>query len=255
MKILISNDDGINCGGIQLLAQTLAKRHEVYVVAPDRQRSASSLSLTLNTPIKVEKLEESNNIKFWTTTGTPVDCVKIALSTILKDNKPDIVISGINNGPNLGYDIQYSGTVGAAIEAYMLGFKAVAISLVTLDAKYEDFKFAAKFMDLSIDKLLNSDVRLLNINVPNVNESEIQGIEITKLGRRIFTSEYNKTIGENGEEMYTLAGVPAHDPQTEITDIAAIREKKISITPLNFDMTNYDKISLLQNVDFSVVGV
>lgn len=137
MKILISNDDGIAANGIRVLTERLAKYHDVYVVAPDRERSAAGHSLTLHTPLRVEELDPINGARrTWVTTGTPGDCVKIAINAILEpDELPDIVISGINHGPNLGSDILYSGTVSCAMEGAMLGYPSIAVSLASMQCE------------------------------------------------------------------------------------------------------------------------
>ena len=142
MKILISNDDGILANGIRALIEALAPCHDVYVVAPDRERSAAGHSLTLHTPIRVEEVPPKYGAKrCWMTSGTPGDCVKMAITAILDESeKPDLVISGLNHGPNLGIDIIYSGTVNCALEGAMLGYPAIATSLTTMRNDYEDFK-------------------------------------------------------------------------------------------------------------------
>ena len=148
MNILISNDDGIAANGIRVLTEELSKKHNVYVIAPDRERSAAGHSLTLHTPLRVEEIDETQTgaKKTWVTTGTPGDCVKIGVSAILsKEEQPDFVISGINHGPNLGADILYSGTVSCAMEGAMLGIPSIAVSLASMHSDYEDFRFAAQF--------------------------------------------------------------------------------------------------------------
>ena len=246
MNILITNDDGLNAEGIRVLAEEISKEHKVYVVAPDTERSATSQSLTLRNPIKVKEIKDTNTgaIKTWITSGTPADCVKLAVTTILKkDELPDVVISGINHGPNLGHDVRYSGTVSAALEASMLGYNAYAISIAALDAEYKDFIYPAKFMKNMLNDFRDFHPKtILNINIPKQKEEAIKGIEVTKLAGRVFTSEYKKINDSRGREYYWLAGVPAYDIQEDNTDIQAIRENKISITPICYDMTNYNTI-------------
>ena len=148
MKILISNDDGVMAEGIKALVIELSKEHEVYVVAPDRERSAAGHSLTLHTPIRVEELDSRFGAKrIWVTSGTPGDCVKIGINAILADDeKPDLIISGINHGPNLGSDILYSGTVSCAMEGAMMGYPSIAVSLASMSCEPELFQNVAKFM-------------------------------------------------------------------------------------------------------------
>lgn len=155
MNILLSNDDGLMANGIRALTEALSCEHDVYVIAPDRERSAAGHSLTLHTPLRVEELEPKFGAKRnWVTTGTPGDCVKIGLSAILEPHEmPDLVISGINHGPNLGADILYSGTVSCALEGAMLGFPAIATSLAGLHYEVENFAFAANFMAKFVHKI------------------------------------------------------------------------------------------------------
>ena len=252
MNILISNDDGINSDGIKSLAEELSKKHNIYIVAPDGERSATSHSLTLHSPIRVKETNIKGAIKSWAISGTPGDCVKIGINALLsKDQQPDIVISGINHGPNLGYDVLYSGTVSASIEASMLGLPAVAVSLVTMEAKYEDFLFAKKFTNSLLEKIKGYKFppkTILNVNIPNLAEEEIKGIAITELGGRIFTSDYEKRIDPRGRIYYWMAGVPAYESQNSPTDLSAIRKNKISITPLCFDMTYNAGINKLDEI-------
>ena len=172
MRILLSNDDGIASNGIRALSEALSENHEVYIVAPDRERSAAGHSLTLHTPLRVEKLEEPvyKSTASWVTTGTPGDCVKIAINAVLgPDEQPDLIISGINHGPNLGSDILYSGTVSCAMEGAMLGVPSIAMSLASMHCEYEDFKYAAKFIAAFVDKTfrllmktISAELRLQN---------------------------------------------------------------------------------------------
>ena len=254
MNILISNDDGIAANGIRVLTEALSKKHNVYVVAPDRERSAAGHSLTLHTPLRVEEIEDSKSgaKKTWVTTGTPGDCVKIAINAILsKDEQPDFVISGINHGPNLGADILYSGTVSCAMEGAMLGVPSIAVSLASMNADYEDFKYSANFISTLLDKLSQFKFPLkciLNVNIPHLNEEDIAGIAITELGRKMFTDGYEKRIDPRGKVYYWMAGKLINEPQNSQTDIAAVRNNKISITPVTYEMTRRETISDLDKI-------
>ena len=163
MKILVSNDDGILSNGIRALIEALSPCHDVYVIAPDRERSAAGHSLTLHTPLRVEEVESKYGAKrCWMTTGTPGDCVKLAINAILdKDELPDLVISGINHGPNLGADILYSGTVSCAMEGAMMGYPSIATSLASLRNDYEDFHYAAAFVAELLNRLDKYKICLL----------------------------------------------------------------------------------------------
>ncbi len=254
MRILISNDDGIAANGIRALAEELSKKHEVYVIAPDRERSAAGHSLTLHTPLRVEEVEGSKfgAKKVWVTTGTPGDCVKIGISAILDENeKPDLVISGINHGPNLGSDILYSGTVSCAMEGAMLGVPAIATSLASMSAEYDDFKFGARFISSLIDKLKDFKFPrkcLLNVNIPKLDEDDIAGVAITELGGKMFTDDYEKRVDPRGKVYYWMAGQLINEPEDAPTDIAAVRNNKISITPVTYEMTRNDTMADLEKL-------
>jgi len=255
MKILISNDDGIGANGIRALAEALSEKHDVYVVAPDRERSAAGHSLTLHTPLRVDKLDDKTfKAKgVWSTTGTPGDCIKIAVSEILTaDEQPDLIISGINHGPNLGMDIIYSGTVSCAMEGAMLGFPSIAVSYAGMKWDYENFKFASKFIVNLLDKKLNVEDfpprTILNINIPSVDEEDIAGIAITEMGGRVFTNDYEKRIDPRGKTYYWLAGELTTEPADANTDISAVRNNKISITPVTYDMTHFAMLDELEEL-------
>ncbi len=254
MKILISNDDGIGANGIRVLTSVLGKSHEVYVIAPDRERSAAGHSLTLHTPLRVEELETpiKGARKTWVTTGTPGDCIKIGISAILSENeKPDIVISGINHGPNLGADILYSGTVSCAMEGAMLGIPSIAVSLASMNAEYEDFKFGATFICSLLNRLDKFEFptkSILNVNIPSLPQEDISGVAITELGQRMFSDDYEKRIDPRGKTYYWMAGEIINEPVDAPTDIAAIRNNKISITPVTYEMTKKEIINDLDCV-------
>ncbi len=242
MRILLSNDDGINAPGIRALAQTLAMEHEVFIVAPDRERSAAGHSLTLHHPLRVEEFEIGfeKNIKAWATNGTPGDCVKIALRALF-DVHPDLLISGINNGPNLGADILYSGTVSAAMEGAVLGCPSIAVSLCDPDYESADFSYAASFVAKFVPRIAEINFpkkTILNINIPTVNSHGITGIKITKLGTRMYTDRYEKRLDPRGKIYYWLAGELIDSDEDQDTDVTAIKNNKISITPITFEMTH-----------------
>ena len=254
MNILISNDDGIAANGIRVLTEELSKHHNVYVIAPDRERSAAGHSLTLHTPLRVEELDNSKNgaTRTWVTTGTPGDCVKIGVNAILsEDEQPDIVISGINHGPNLGADILYSGTVSCAMEGAMLGVPSIAVSLASMSADYEDFKFSAKFVASLLNKLKEFNFppkSILNVNIPKLDTDDIAGVAITELGRKMFTDAYEKRVDPRGKVYYWLAGELINEPEDAPTDIAAVLNNKISITPVTYEMTRTETIDDLDKV-------
>jgi len=251
MKILISNDDGILSNGIRALIEALSPCHDVFVVAPDRERSAAGHSLTLHTPLRVEEVDAKYGAKkCWMTTGTPGDCVKLAINAILaEDEKPDIVISGINHGPNLGADILYSGTVSCAMEGAMMGYPSIATSLASLRNEYEDFKFASEFIAQLLNRLDKYKIppkTILNINIPGLEKEDIAGIAITELGNRIFTDDYEKRIDPRGKVYYWMAGELVTEHENANSDIAAVRNNKISITPVTYEMTRKNIIQELE---------
>ena len=253
MKILVSNDDGIAANGIRCLTETLAQEHDVYVIAPDRERSAAGHSLTLHTPLRVEEVDAYHGVKrAWVTTGTPGDCVKIGINAILSpEEQPDIVISGINHGPNLGADILYSGTVSCAMEGAMLGVPSIAVSLASMNYEYEQFKYSARFVNLLLKKLKEFNFpqkSILNINVPALDEDDIAGIAITELGRKMFTDNYEKRIDPRGKVYYWMAGELITEAEDSNTDIAAVKNNKISITPVTYEMTKEDVMANLDNI-------
>ena len=251
MKILISNDDGIAAEGIKALMQNLAKEHDVYVVAPDRERSAAGHSLTLHSPIRVEELEPQYGVKrAWVTNGTPGDCVKIGICALLKQEElPDIVISGINHGPNLGTDILYSGTVSCAMEGAMMGYPAMAVSLASMSSEPELFANVAKFIGKFIHKIEDYKFppkTILNVNVPGLMPEDLAGVAITKLGGKMFTDEYDKRVDPRGKVYYWMAGELIRHCDNDDSDINALRWNKVSITPITFEMTEASVIPELE---------
>lgn len=251
MRILISNDDGIHAPGIRALAGRLAENNEVFVVAPDRERSAAGHSLTLHRPLRVETVDMglNGNIKAWTTNGTPSDCVKIALKAVLEE-KPDIIIAGINNGPNLGADVLYSGTVSAAMEGAVLGYSSIAISLCAPEAEPQAYIHPADFLSRFLPRIATISFpkkTILNINMPALEPAEITGIRITKLGTRMYTDKYEKRVDPRGKTYYWLAGELIDTCEEENSDIIAIKDNKISITPITFEMTHKSIMPELEN--------
>lgn len=247
MKILLTNDDGIFAQGIRDLAKALIDIGDVFVVAPNRQRSATGHAITMHEPLRAEKIDYFDmKLQAWAVSGTPSDCVKLGIEALMKD-LPDIVFSGINRGPNLGTDVLYSGTVSAAIEGAMLGFPSVAVSLASF--KDLDYSFAAKFSKkiakLVIEKQLPKDT-LLNVNIPNQNEEVIQGVKITTLGVRKYKNSFIERIDPHGEPYYWLGGEAVDEINGEETDIHSINQGYISITPIHFDLTKFELLERLE---------
>ncbi len=248
MRILISNDDGIYSSGIRALTEGLAKDHEVYVVAPDRERSATGHSLTLHRPLRIDEVSHLSGVKSaYETDGTPSDCVKIAIGAILKE-PPQIVISGINHGPNMGCDVMYSGTVSAAMEGAIYDIPSIAISMNNY--KPENFTAAVhviKKLIPIIGEIKFPPRTLLNINIPYLPLSDIAGVEITHLGVRPYNDYFEKRVDPRGKTYYWLAGNPIEEDELPGTDVYAVRNNQISITPVTIHMTNDKMLTELQD--------
>jgi 5'-nucleotidase len=237
MRILLSNDDGYFAPGIERLAAALAPHADLTVVAPERDRSGASNSLTLDRPLTVRRAP--NGFRF--VNGTPTDCVHLAVTGLL-DALPDMVISGINLGPNMGDDTIYSGTVAAATEGYLLGIPSIAISLASKTATH--FDTAA---DVALE-LLERHRRhalggwLLNVNVPDIPKDELGGYRVTRLGRRHKAENVIKTKSPRGETVYWVGAAGAAADAGEGTDFHAVEQRFVSITPLQIDLTNRDEM-------------
>jgi len=281
MKLLISNDDGVFAKGIRTLANTLATAgHQVWVVCPDRERSATGHGLTLHKPIRAEPIEGvfHADIQAWACSGTPSDCVKLALGALL-DEPPDMVLSGINQGANLGTDVLYSGTVSAAMEGVIEGIPAIAFSLTSFAA--HDFQPAARFAQTLLERLSHCPLEastLLNVNVPAIDEAEIKGAVIARQGIRRYFDLFEKRVDPRGKTYYWLAGEVAETVEHEAdsyqllseqlerlpefadltqvpTDVDAHRNHYITITPLHYNLTSPLGISHLQSWQHHLEGL
>jgi len=262
MKLLISNDDGIFAPGIRSLANTLAAaNHDVTVVCPDRERSATGHGLTLHQPIRADIVTGvfHPNIKAWACSGTPSDCVKLALWALL-DSPPDFVVSGINQGSNLGTDVLYSGTVSAAMEGTIEGIPSIAISLTSFSS--QQFQPAADFAVNLLKQLETSPLgsMLLNVNVPAIPASEIAGVLITRQGIRRYIDVFEKRVDPRGKTYYWLAGElleeveaePGLNLPTDVpTDVEAIANNYITITPLQYNLTYVSGLKQLASKKFN----
>ncbi|MBS4026004.1 MAG: 5'/3'-nucleotidase SurE [Clostridia bacterium] len=244
MKILITNDDGIKADGIKKLAKTFAESGNlVSVVAPERERSAAGHAITVHKPLRVSQVD-SEGISYYAVSGTPADCVKLALEKLIE--KPDIVISGINRGANLGTDVLYSGTVSAAIEAALNGLPAIAVSIVS--CQYPTYEAASaltlKLAKIYLEKGLPKGT-LLNVNVPNQPANEIKGIKISKLGERKYINNFEKRTDPRGRVYYWMAGEVDDSNPEQGTDVWAVVNQFVSVTPIHFDLTNHYFLSEL----------
>lgn len=240
MKILISNDDGYLAPGIIALAEAMSSLADITVVAPDSNRSGASNALTLDRPLSVQR---ANN-GFYFVNGTPSDCVHIALTAIMKE-KPDLIVSGINQGQNMGDDTLYSGTVGAAMEGYLFGIPSIAFSLVDKGwAHIEDAALKARdfVQHLQTQDLLGTRPWLLNVNMPNRPYAQIREARLCRLGRRHAAEPVITQISPRGETMYWIGNAgPAMD-DAEGTDFHAVREGWVAVTPLKVDLTEHEQL-------------
>ena len=247
MRALISNDDGVFSPGIAALERAVvAAGFETYVVAPDREQSASSHALTMHRPLRARQLGERK----WAVDGTPTDCVNLALCSLLKKTPPDWVFSGINAGPNLGDDVTYSGTVACAMEGTLLGVKSIAFSLDTWhdDAKgLPDFdgagKAAATVIGFAVENPPEGET-LWNVNIP---PGDPKGYRLTRMGRRRYGENIVEKIDPRGKPYYWIGG--AHiDVHADGTDLTAVAEGFVSVTPLHLDMTDYRALAGLERL-------
>jgi 5'-nucleotidase len=243
MNILVTNDDGIQAPGIKCLAEALGEIGNVFVVAPDRERSAVGHALTLHHPLRATKVDEN----IFAVDGTPTDCVNLGIHSLLSC-KPDIVISGINRGGNLGDDVTYSGTVSAAMEATLMGIPSFAVSLVT-DGEGTNYPAAAQFAV----KLANTIRReglpgdtLLNVNVPDLPADSLLPPLITSQGKRRYEGMIISKVDPRGRDYYWIGTVDLNFLDIAGSDYAAVSQGHISVTPLHLDLTNYDSFAQLK---------
>jgi 5'-nucleotidase len=252
-RILITNDDGINSVGLMELARALKGLGEVWVVAPNRDRSNASHALTLRSPLRLDKLEIDGEERFYSTDGTPADCVYLTLSHLLAGVKVDLVVSGINLGFNLADDITYSGTVAAALEAALLDVPAIAVSLETFDS--EDLGVAKEFARELAIVLLEVPHRLprgafLNVNIPK--KAAQKNYKITSIGRRAYSKEVKQTLDPDGRANYWIGGDPLQHDDIPDSDCNTIfDERLISVTPIHVDMTHRNSLQGWKSVKLS----
>lgn len=254
MLFLVTNDDGYLAPGIRSMANALEELGEVVVVAPDREQSATSHSLTLHHPLRVRQTSE----RWYHVDGTPTDCVMLAVNAILEE-RPDYVFSGVNHGGNMGEDVSYSGTVSAAMESTLLGIPSVAISLVHGEERWlEGYqpivrRLADQIVHGPVNRLFPSDT-LLNVNLPDRAAAEIAGIRITSLGKRVYTDPVVTDEDPHGRTYYWIGGGEASWEGPEGSDYHAVEEGYVSITPVHLDLTNHRVIPELKEwEDLSLV--
>jgi 5'-nucleotidase len=250
-RILCTNDDGFLAPGLALLRRVAARLGDVVVVAPDREQSATSHSLTLHRPLKVRKAEPD----VFHVDGTPTDCVLLALGGAIAFDPPDLVLSGVNHGPNLGEDVLYSGTVAAAMEATLLGIPSVAISYAT-----EEFEPPGAEYEGVLERLLRGVIRrdsfpegtLLNVNIPPVPAAEIRGVRVGRLGRRVYADSLTRQLDPYGRECFWIGGGKSRWSGADDSDFRTIAAGYISVTPLHPDLTNHALIEGIRSWDLDL---
>jgi 5'-nucleotidase len=249
MRILVTNDDGYLAGGIQMLAKAAEALGDVKVVAPDREQSATSHSLTLHYPLRVRRASDGVQV----VDGTPTDCVMLAVGELL-ENRPDFVLSGVNHGANLGDDVLYSGTVAAAMEATILGIPAIALSHTGKD--HDHLADWTGVLTALLRQLMNREdfpkETLLNVNLPPVRPHQVAGVRVTTLGRRAYVGSLTRAADPNGREYFWIGGGESKWWGGPESDFRAIHESYISVTPLHLDLTNYRLLEDLSGWDLTL---
>jgi 5'-nucleotidase len=248
MDILITNDDGVHAEGIRALARALKPLGDISVIAPDREQSATSHSLTLHRPLRVRTLEDGA----MSVDGTPTDCVLLGVHGFLK-RKPALVVSGINHGPNMGSDVTYSGTVAAASEGTFLGIPSIAISLATWGAA--DFEPGVTIARNLVGDLLRRGVpqgMCVNVNIPAIPLGQIKGVRVTRLGKRVYRDVIVEKVDPRGKTYYWIGGEEPTWEHDELSDFTAVEQGYVSVTPLSFELTDYKGIVELESLGISI---
>jgi 5'-nucleotidase len=237
MLILCTNDDGYLATGLRVLAEAAAPLGEVHIVAPDREQSATSHSLTMHFPLRAKRIDE----RVHTVDGTPTDCVALGVGALL-GRKPDIVLSGINHGQNMGEDVLYSGTVAGAMEATILGIPAVALSYA--GGEPNDIPTFLPLVRRVLRQIVRRDdfppETLLSINLPPVAAAAVKGVRVTRLARRVYTDSLTRAVDPSGKEYFWIGGGATQWNAPDGTDFRAVQDGFVSVTPLHLDLTNYD---------------
>ena len=245
--ILITNDDDITAPGIRNLVEAVSDLGEVVVVAPDKPQSGMGHAITIGSPLRMYKMNIFGEIQAWQTSGTPVDCVKLAVDKILH-RKPDICLSGINHGANHSINVIYSGTMSAAMEASIEGIPSIGFSL--LDYRYEaDFTASRSIVRRIVENVINDPVpdrMLLNVNIPAVPLSEIKGIKVCRQAEAKYEEDFDERMDPQGKKYYWLTGKFVNFDEGDDTDVWALQHNYVSVVPVQFDLTNYKMKSILE---------
>jgi 5'-nucleotidase len=236
MLILCTNDDGFLAPGLGVLSDAARTLGTVHVVAPDREQSATSHSLTMHFPLRARQVRDGVH----SVTGTPTDCVALAVGALL-DGKPDLVLSGVNHGPNMGEDVLYSGTVAGAMEATILGIPAIAVSYAGRDS--QQLRSYGPLLERLLPQLARLDAfppeTLLNVNLPPIDAADVRGVRVTRLARRVYLDSLTRALDPSGREYYWIGGGQVEWSAPEGTDFHAIDTGHVSVTPLHLDLTNH----------------
>ena len=253
MRVLLTNDDGVTSPGLIAVARGLSRVAETFVVAPEHERSAASHAITLHKPLRATRVRVGDtDVLGWATNGTPADCVVLGVLDLL-GAPPDIVVSGINLGANLGMDLIYSGTVSGAVEAVLFAIPAIALSV----AAFRDIQWdpAVQFTEALVQQVARHGLppdSFLNVNVPNLPAESLRGVEITRQGERRYVNRLEKRSDPRGRDYYWVTGSPDTASEAEGTDVRAVAEGRISVTPLRLDMTNPDLVTEVRSWNLSV---
>ena len=253
--VLLTNDDGVQALGLLALAQALRGLADLFVIAPDHNWSAAGHSKTMHKPLRAWMTKLADGAEAMTTSGSPSDCVAMALLGLL-DQTPDLVVSGVNLGANIGHDLTYSGTVAAAMEGVIGGVPAIAVSLDTYEAGHYDL--AARFTAQLALRVLAAQLPeplLLNVNVPALPEKDVRGVQITRLGQRLYRDALIKRSDPRGRTYYWIGGDAPGGIVEEGSDFGTLSKGYISVTPILLDLTDYSKLSLLRGWDLALPGL
>ncbi len=249
--ILITNDDGYNAKGISALVNAVKNIADIIIVAPDRPQSGMGHAITVNEPIRCFELDFFGDVKAYSCTGTPVDCVKMGLY-LLGGRSPDLILSGINHGSNISTNVLYSGTMSAAVEGALEGVPSIGFSLTTHSSN-ADFTTSIKYVKIITEKLLNNSLKkgvCLNVNIPNVKAELVKGIKVCRQGRAFWDDTFDKRTDPLGNEYYWLTGSFSSKEQGEDADINFLKNNYVTIVPTQFDMTCYSSIEELTKWSF-----
>ena len=250
--ILVSNDDGVHAKGLKNLIEVVKSYGDILVVAPEVSESGMSHAISFKNPIRLNKIEEYENVQIYSCSGTPVDCVKLALNQLV-DRKPDFLVSGINHGSNASISVVYSGTMGAAIEGCLNGIPSIGFSILShsLDA---DFSLARKFSQQIFEKVITQGLPkgvCLNVNFPIIDINDLRGFKVCRQARGVWKEEFDKRIDPNNRDYYWLTGsFNNFEPDAEDTDEWALKNNYASIVPIRVDFTSHDTIEKLKHNNF-----